>query len=1199
MSLLRIKQADGSWSNIPAIKGADGIDGKDGKDGAVQYAAGRYIQIDDNTNTINCTVKIGDLVIIDAVPVKDSTNVVSSGGVYDALETKADKTEIAGLGSEAGFITNSVEDLKNYYKKSETYSQEEVNSLIGNLTRLTLQVVQELPEVGTEHIIYLVPKNESGNNIYEEWLFVQSKWEMIGSTEVDLSNYYTKEEIDALMANNSDDSEFVIINLTSSITDLAGDVNSSSHYTKKRVFTLNETDRLAVTEFLNKYWDGNNAPTKELILRSGGRFFPLTYTGPSWGSDSIGANFKSQTIVPQDSSKQMYAFTISFHVKGSAGSFTPHYSGSLSYWSSSIIFITDYLNTQNTKPYTPTADYHPATKKYVDYAVANAGGGGGSEGTSSNNNIYEIKAEQNLGTISSDLWSANDVVLEVMNKYLKGEIEIPAFRITSLNNTGIFNRDLCLRIGLISDLTYTYFGSHLAVQESGWDNALMLHDYKMTFTLKQDSATGNYVLDGSISWDYNRRRVLAEGIDASYTPTGDYHPATKKYVDDAVANAEAGGGEGTDLSNYYTKEEINALIPTEDELTRMPYIMVSYSLNNSDSIRELEKVFTEHYKKHNNINTLMFGIIDFNASYIEILRWKNNGTGEGGRPTTVTFNVIHFSTSDIVNTWISEYSWRFSFDSENNISISSFTPTTISSLTNSFLSKSNKTAFTPTGDYHPATKKYVDDAVANAGGGETPDLTAYAKLTDVLSKTNTTEYTPASAYHPATKQYVDQTVASAGGITEESDPTVPLYVKNITQDMITKWNNASDETALTTKIENIVATMVGENIAISYNTEDAFNDNKGVITDTSAIDDFILSTNEKIGKGEYPSIKIYLTKDDSHSSNKTTCVDLSYNSDYFYGTLYPTSSHSILMSAYGTEACMIKVDLAVNNTTIQIKPLVTLKTLVSNNDVSTYNGEHNFYTGLDNLDIMDTANTLYTDLNIAIDHQFLEFPIASGYKAPNGRKLRLGLYKGRPAFAFDSYNIGVSVGVFNTYDELMQSSYCQEVSLSGDTYNLCVIAETKLSKKTFSIRQINKDGYMGIEPGSTQLSWVLGIPEWSGIGTNSGGGQGTQPIPEYLIPLISKDTGETLWATLYAFQDTNDTESLIFRLCLVNHLNDTRFTGKTYDLGGLCLTTPIVEIPGGNATHAYVFKPVPADDFSIKYFKVFEYDRWLETPEVQ
>lgn len=34
------------------------------------------------------------------------------------------------------------------------------------------------------------------------------------------------------------------------------------------------------------------------------------------------------------------------------------------------------------------------------------------------------------------------------------------------------------------------------------------------------------------------------------------------------------------------------------------------------------------------------------------------------------------------------------------------------------LTKTNASAYTPTGDYHPATKKYVDDAVAGAGGGE-------------------------------------------------------------------------------------------------------------------------------------------------------------------------------------------------------------------------------------------------------------------------------------------------------------------------------------------------------------------------------------------------------------------------------------------------------------------------------------------------
>ena len=38
----------------------------------------------------------------------------------------------------------------------------------------------------------------------------------------------------------------------------------------------------------------------------------------------------------------------------------------------------------------------------------------------------------------------------------------------------------------------------------------------------------------------------------------------------------------------------------------------------------------------------------------------------------------------------------------------------IKSVRTEFLSKTNTTSYTPTSDYHPATKKYVDD---NAGSG--------------------------------------------------------------------------------------------------------------------------------------------------------------------------------------------------------------------------------------------------------------------------------------------------------------------------------------------------------------------------------------------------------------------------------------------------------------------------------------------------
>lgn len=50
----------------------------------------------------------------------------------------------------------------------------------------------------------------------------------------------------------------------------------------------------------------------------------------------------------------------------------------------------------------------------------------------------------------------------------------------------------------------------------------------------------------------------------AFTPTSDYHPATKKYVDDTITGALASYTPTVDLSNYYTKEEIDAELDERD-----------------------------------------------------------------------------------------------------------------------------------------------------------------------------------------------------------------------------------------------------------------------------------------------------------------------------------------------------------------------------------------------------------------------------------------------------------------------------------------------------------------------------------------------------------------------------------------------------------------------------------------------------------
>lgn len=108
---------------------------------------------------------------------------------FEQISTELDKKQPKG-----DYITNAVDNLINYYKKTETYTQDEVNALVSGLTHITVQVVNSVADVTQPNIIYLVPTGGTGNDSYDEYLYVNGKPERIGSMRVDLSQYYTKSE---------------------------------------------------------------------------------------------------------------------------------------------------------------------------------------------------------------------------------------------------------------------------------------------------------------------------------------------------------------------------------------------------------------------------------------------------------------------------------------------------------------------------------------------------------------------------------------------------------------------------------------------------------------------------------------------------------------------------------------------------------------------------------------------------------------------------------------------------------------------------------------------------------------------------------------------------------------------------------------------------------------------------------------------
>lgn len=185
-----------------------------------------------NGNTIDAGY-INAVTNVDNVLSHVSTNPVENKVITDALDTKVDKETGKGLfsdteknklaniednaqvnvieklivnGQEATItdksialtiITSAVSNLQNYYLKTETYTKQEVEDLIGSTVGVTIEIVEQLPTEGQSNIIYFLPTETQG--VYSQYIYTTDGWILIGSTTVDLSNYYTKVQVDALL----------------------------------------------------------------------------------------------------------------------------------------------------------------------------------------------------------------------------------------------------------------------------------------------------------------------------------------------------------------------------------------------------------------------------------------------------------------------------------------------------------------------------------------------------------------------------------------------------------------------------------------------------------------------------------------------------------------------------------------------------------------------------------------------------------------------------------------------------------------------------------------------------------------------------------------------------------------------------------------------------------------------------------------
>lgn len=179
-----------------------------------------YVHTDANFTTTEKTKLSGiaegaNKITVDTAMSASSTNPVQNKIINTALSGKVDKEtgkglstndytttekdKLAGIaeGANKTTVDTAMSDSSSNPVQNKTVKSY-IDNAIGGITGIDFKVVTTLPTTGVKGTIYLVSNGGSGQNAYDEYIYVGSSWEKIGTTAVDLSGYVKFTDIPAI-----------------------------------------------------------------------------------------------------------------------------------------------------------------------------------------------------------------------------------------------------------------------------------------------------------------------------------------------------------------------------------------------------------------------------------------------------------------------------------------------------------------------------------------------------------------------------------------------------------------------------------------------------------------------------------------------------------------------------------------------------------------------------------------------------------------------------------------------------------------------------------------------------------------------------------------------------------------------------------------------------------------------------------------
>ena len=166
-----------------------------------------FYRISDILDTVETDDKESQSVVIDY---NQAQNKPSINGV--ALVGNKTSEDL-GLQPAGDYITNNEADEKfideDELEAKNYVNQAELQDAIAHIEHFHREIVEALPVTGMDNVLYMVRKGGTGEDIYNEYIWVglsnsENGYEFLGTTATDLTDYYKKSQVDAALATKVD-----------------------------------------------------------------------------------------------------------------------------------------------------------------------------------------------------------------------------------------------------------------------------------------------------------------------------------------------------------------------------------------------------------------------------------------------------------------------------------------------------------------------------------------------------------------------------------------------------------------------------------------------------------------------------------------------------------------------------------------------------------------------------------------------------------------------------------------------------------------------------------------------------------------------------------------------------------------------------------------------------------------------------------